>query len=81
MQWDDSNDGSPDDPALKPVIQLPNGKPSPLRQYDGKRRRRARKWSLDEEETLRIGVERYALSLTSFVMGICKIDFFFFDNF
>ncbi|XP_047974201.1 uncharacterized protein LOC125216510 isoform X2 [Salvia hispanica] len=49
-EWDDSNDGSPIDTVLKP---------SPLRQYDGKRRRRARKWSLDEEETLRIGVERF----------------------
>ncbi|KAL1565764.1 hypothetical protein AAHA92_01449 [Salvia divinorum] len=63
--WDDSNDGSPD------------VKRSPLQLYEmnGKRRRKARKWSLDEEQALRNGVERFGKGCWKRILDEYKNEF------
>ncbi|XP_057772559.1 uncharacterized protein LOC130992093 isoform X2 [Salvia miltiorrhiza] len=64
-EWDDSIDASPEDIAFRPGIQLPSPKTintSPLKIYQTnnvKKRRRGRRWSLQEEEALRNGVTRF----------------------
>lgn len=65
MQWDDSIDtsqGAMKDPGR---LHLPSPKRnavSPLKKYENKRftkRRKAKRWSLLEEDTLRTGVQKY----------------------
>lgn len=80
MQWDESIDGSPEGPACGGMIQLPSPRlinTSPLNRYEIKnlkKRRKGRKWSLLEEDTLRSGVEKYVLSLNLFVIVIYSIN-------
>ncbi|GER28125.1 telomeric repeat binding protein [Striga asiatica] len=65
FEWEDSIDRSQEDPASGSRLLLPSPKPinmSPLDRYEVKnlkRRRKGRKWSLAEEDTLRTGVEKY----------------------
>ncbi|GFP80529.1 hypothetical protein PHJA_000196300 [Phtheirospermum japonicum] len=67
LQWDESIDGSQDDPASRGRLLLPSPRTcnvSPLARYkvkNLKRRRKGRKWSLVEEDTLRAGVQKYML--------------------
>ncbi|KAL6532584.1 hypothetical protein OROHE_014006 [Orobanche hederae] len=64
-EWEESTDGSQEDPSSRGRLLLPSPKTinvSPLDRYEVKnlkRRRKGRKWSLMEEETLRAGVEKY----------------------
>ncbi|KAH6814474.1 hypothetical protein C2S51_023492 [Perilla frutescens var. frutescens] len=64
-EWDESIDGSQEDIACRAVLQLSTPKrinTSPLKLYDInnlKKRRKGRRWSLLEEDTLRAGVEKY----------------------
>ncbi|KAL3850534.1 hypothetical protein ACJIZ3_012416 [Penstemon smallii] len=65
-EWDESPDGSPEDSSnRRSRPQLPSPKRvhvSPLKKYENqslKGRRRRRKWSVLEEDTLRAGVEKY----------------------
>ncbi|KAL6499890.1 hypothetical protein OROGR_027800 [Orobanche gracilis] len=64
-EWEESIDGSQEDPSSRGRLLLPSPKTinvSPLDRYEVKnlkRRRKGRKWSLMEEETLRAGVEKY----------------------
>ncbi|EER93019.2 uncharacterized protein LOC8081546 [Sorghum bicolor] len=63
-QWDDSPDLEGSE-SSSPRLQLPSPRripPSPLPPPENKsNRRRARKWSMFEEETLRKGVEQYGM--------------------
>ncbi|KAI3461725.1 hypothetical protein Pfo_018388 [Paulownia fortunei] len=64
-EWDESIDGSQEDPACRGRLLLPSPRTinvSPLNRYEIKnlkKRRKGRKWSLQEEDTLRTGVQKY----------------------
>jgi telomeric repeat-binding factor 2 len=64
LQWEESPDPEGSEPALRrPHLPSPRRIPvSPLPPAENKnKRRRARKWCLLEEETLRKGVELYVI--------------------
>lgn len=70
LQWDDSIDGSPGGMTNRAGrLHLPSPKRkivSPLKKYEVTkfvRRRRLKRWSLLEEDTLRTGVQKYVLFL------------------
>ncbi|XP_050368328.1 uncharacterized protein LOC126786524 [Argentina anserina] len=64
-EWDDSLGMSPEQTYGKGRLHIPSPKRitvSPLKKYEDKRiskRRKIRRWSLEEEETLRTGVQKY----------------------
>lgn len=68
MQWDDLDDGSPEDIGYRDVFQLTHSETidaMPLNTYEPgngtRRRRELTKWTTEEVEALRKGVEEYAL--------------------
>ena len=70
LQWEDSIDGSPGGMTNHAGrLHLPSPKRkivSPLKKYEVTkfvRRRRLKRWSLLEEDTLRTGVQKYVLVL------------------
>lgn len=71
MQWDDSLGMSPEQTNSK-RLHLPSPKRiavSPLQKYDDKKiskRRKVKRWSLQEEDTLRTGVQEYVLVFLPF---------------
>lgn len=68
LQWDDSIDGAPEGKRSS-RLHLPSPKRkaiSPLKKYEEIkfiRRRKSKRWSLLEEDTLRAAVDRYVLLL------------------
>ncbi|KAL6200480.1 hypothetical protein ACLB2K_030261 [Fragaria x ananassa] len=66
-EWDDSLGMSPEQTNSKGRLHLPNPKRiavSPLQKYEDKRvskRRKVKRWSLQEEDTLRTGVQKYGI--------------------
>ncbi|KAK3440191.1 hypothetical protein EUGRSUZ_B00490 [Eucalyptus grandis] len=66
-EWDDSIEGSPEEPSGSDRVQLPSPRRSavsPLRKpltrsLKVSGRRKVKRWSLEEEETLRNGVQRF----------------------
>lgn len=68
LKWNDSIDDSPEGSHAN-RLRLPSPKRkviSPLKKYEETkvvRRRQCKKWSLLEEDTLRIAVQRYVLSI------------------
>ena len=69
LQWNDSIDDLPEgSPASRLHLHSPKRKAiSPLKKYEETKavgRRRCKKWSLLEEDTLRTAVQRYSFSLS-----------------
>lgn len=95
LQWDNSVDGlTEDSPNRGSGVRLPSPKRrvvSPLEKYEInnlKKRRKFKRWSTSEEETLRIGVDKYVklhsgktLELISILFDglhiFCEIDSLF----
>ncbi|GER54621.1 telomeric repeat-binding factor [Striga asiatica] len=80
-EWDESIDGSQEDLASRYRLVLYSPKiinVSPLDKYKDKklkRRRRGRKWSLAEEDTLRTGVQKYGKGNWKVILTVYREEF------
>ena len=77
LQWDDLLGMSPEGTTNgNGSLHLPSPKRnavSPLKKYEDKRlakRRKVKRWSLHEEDTLRTGVQKYVLVLYIFCTSL-----------
>ncbi|XP_062017322.1 uncharacterized protein LOC133733697 isoform X2 [Rosa rugosa] len=74
LEWDDSLGMSPERTKSKGRLHLPSPKRnavSPLKKYEDKRfskRRKVKRWSLHEEDTLRTGVQKYGRGNWKFIL-------------
>ncbi|KAL3530975.1 hypothetical protein ACH5RR_010297 [Cinchona calisaya] len=76
LQWDDSIDGlSEESPNIGTGVQLPSpkrGVVAPLKIYgmnNLKKRRKMKRWSTEEEDTLRMGVDKYGRGNWKFILN------------
>ncbi|KAM5582981.1 hypothetical protein ABKV19_003069 [Rosa sericea] len=74
LEWEDSLGMSPERTNSKGRLHLPSPKRnavSPLKKYEDKRfskRRKVKRWSLHEEDTLRTGVQKYGRGNWKFIL-------------
>ncbi|KAL8516443.1 hypothetical protein ACS0TY_014921 [Phlomoides rotata] len=79
--WDESIDGSQEDRACRGMAPLPSPSrrnTSPLNHYqilDLKKRRKPRKWSLQEEDTLRTAVDSYGKGQWKLILSLNRAIF------
>ncbi|CAA0820634.1 Unknown protein [Striga hermonthica] len=81
FEWEESIDGSQEDQSSRHMLVLHSPKiinVSPLDRYGDKnlkRRRRGRKWSLAEEDTLRTGVQKYGKGNWKVILTVYREEF------